>query len=256
MCLIVSAFSKLKCGTSPSTGSPAACNGSLSNSFSVTLRQHTKLILPLGRSILRILENARKGSSKNITPNRENMRSKLPDGIERVSAFSRNNVTCGRCCVRDRATSRTSGAFSTPMTRPSLPTRSINWSMVSPAPHPTSKMVCPRPASSASMATMPRGDICRSIKSANSARALSPELPVAVGLPMRKLWRKSTSMAMSATGRSLPFEFVHGPWVYPASIPLAKICATSAAWRAHCCASGRGSRNVTLRFHSASAMLM
>ena len=77
--------------------------------------------LPLGRSARRIWEKAPAGSSKNITPKRENRMSNPPPGSSALPASATWNSTGASCGASARARSISGSDMSTPNTWPPAP---------------------------------------------------------------------------------------------------------------------------------------
>ena len=143
---------KLKGLSSTAAWTPAAESGKWSNAFSWRERQQVNASAPDGRRMRRKLAKAATGSLKVITPNRENTASTLPAGKSRDWASAWITLTWRSGAVLRLAISRSSGATSTPITRPSVPTRAASWRRVCPAPHPISRTMSPEPRPRASMA--------------------------------------------------------------------------------------------------------
>ena len=149
---------KLKGLSSTARWTPVAESGKWSSSFSWRERQQVNASAPDGLRISRKLAKAAAGSLKVITPNRENTASALPAGKSRDWASAWITLTWLSVAVLRLAISRSNGATSTPITRPSVPTRPASCRRVCPDPHPISRTMPPGRSPRVSMALSPRGE--------------------------------------------------------------------------------------------------
>ena len=80
------------------------------------------------------------GASKNITPKRENTRSKAPGAKGSTAASALSTAACVRfaAAIRRLATDNMGAEMSTPVTLPSDPTSWLRARTVSPQPQPMS----------------------------------------------------------------------------------------------------------------------
>src|SRR6185295_17718011 len=138
-------------GNSGSSGA-AARSAAVMNGFSAGLRQAMKRISAPGAAARRRLAKARTGSSKNMTPKREVIRSKDAGSNAKSCASAQMNFAATfALAARARATSIIGAEMSMPVPRPFAPMRRAAASVVAPVPQPTSSTrVAERAASACS----------------------------------------------------------------------------------------------------------
>jgi integrase len=110
---------------------------------------------PPGRRARRIWANAAVGSSKNITPKRENRMSNAPSGGSALLASATLNRTGASWGASARARPISGSDMSTPSTWPPAPTRAARARLDAPAPQPTSSTRSPVAGAAASIAAWP-----------------------------------------------------------------------------------------------------
>src|SRR5947209_9405124 len=129
--------------------------GRRTQSFSAMLRQQTKATRAPGLSARRIWANAPVGSSKNITPKRENRMSNAPSGSSALLASATWNRTGVSGGASARARPISGSDMSMPSTWPPAPTRAARAKLDAPAPQPTSSTRSPVMGAAASIAAWP-----------------------------------------------------------------------------------------------------